>query len=142
MDERAQGEFRRYVIERSPSLLRAAYVLTGQQADAEDLLQTTLAKIYISWSRLRNREALDSYVRRTMMNTYLSRWRRRRRIEEVPTEVLPERATSQQPVDELVLHDLLWTGVMALPRRQRAAIVLRYYEDLSESETGGFSVSR
>jgi RNA polymerase sigma-70 factor, ECF subfamily len=135
VDERTQEEFRRYVIARSPALLRTAYLLTGQRADAEDLLQTTLAKMYVSWSRPRNHEARDGYVGRTMMNTYLSSWRRRRRLVEVPTEVLPERPSSVHAADELVLHDLLWRGVMALPHRQRAAIVLRYYEDLSEAET-------
>lgn len=135
MDERAREDFRRYVVARSPTLLRTAYVLTGQRADAEDLLQTTLTKALVSWGRVRNREALDGYVRRTMVNTYLSSWRRRRCIDEVPTEVLPERHAVDRTVDQLVQHHMLWTAVMALPRRQRATIVLRYYEDLSEADT-------
>lgn len=131
MDERVRDEFRQYVVARSPALLRTAYVLTGQRADAEDLLQTTLTKICLSWGRIRNGHPLDGYVRRTMVNTYLSSWRRRRCIEEVPTEVLPERPAPDGASGQVVLHDMLWTAVMALPPRQRATIMLRYYEDLS-----------
>lgn len=135
MDERSREDFRCFVVDRSPALLRTAYVLTGQRADAEDLLQTTLVKSLPAWDRVREPGARDAYVRRVMVNTCLSAWRRRRRLDEVPTEVLPETSSGQDTGDDLAVRDLLWTAVVALPRRQRAMVVLRYYEGLSEAET-------
>lgn len=134
MDEHEREAFRGYVAARSPALLRTAYLLTGQRADAEDLLQTALAKTYLAWSRIREREALDGYVRRVMVNTQTSRWRRRK-VDEHPTDVLPERAGQRDATTDLVLHDALWSALSGLPKRQRAMLVLRYYEDLSEAET-------
>jgi DNA-directed RNA polymerase specialized sigma24 family protein len=64
VDASAREDFRSYVVARSPALLRTAYLLTGNRADAEDLLQTALAKTYLAWDRIREREALDGYVRR------------------------------------------------------------------------------
>ena len=125
--------FASYVAARSPALLRTAYLLTGRQADAEDLLQTALAKTYLAWGSVREREALDSYVRRIMVNTRTSWWRRRK-VDERPTEQLPERPGRDQTAD-LDLHDALWTALARLPQRQRATVVLRYYEDPSEAET-------
>ncbi len=90
-----QGDaFRDYVVARSPALLRTAYLLTGSRADAEDLLQTALAKTYLAWDRIRDREALDGYVRRVMVNTQTSFWRRRR-VDESPSDVLPEAGTGR-----------------------------------------------
>ena len=137
MDEAAREDFRSYVVARSPALLRTAYLLTGSRADAEDLLQTALAKTYLAWDRIREREALDGYVRRVMVNTQTSWWRRRR-PEEYATDQLPERPAGDGSDDftsALTLHDALWTALAGLPKRQRAMVVLRYYEDLSEAET-------
>ena len=134
MDEQSREAFREYVAGRSPALLRTAYLLTGHRGDAEDLLQTALAKTYLAWDRIRDREALDGYVRRVMVNTQTSRWRRRR-IEEYPTDALPEPRAERDATDDLALHDALWTALAALPKRQRAMVVLRYYEDLTEAET-------
>ena len=64
MDEQAREDFRSYVAARSPALTRTAYMLSGNRADAEDLLQTALAKTYLAWDRIREREAVDGYVRR------------------------------------------------------------------------------
>jgi RNA polymerase sigma-70 factor (sigma-E family) len=133
VDEQAREDFRSYVAARSPALLRMAYMLTGSRADAEDLLQTALAKTYLSWERIRDREALDGYVRRVMVNTQTSWWRRRK-VDEYATEEMPERPGRDATAD-LDLHDALWTALATLPKRQRAMIVLRYYEDLSEAET-------
>ena len=133
MDEQARENFRSYVAARSPALLRTAYLLTGNRADAEDLLQTALAKAYLSWDRIRDREAVDGYVRRVMINTQTSWWRRRK-VDEYATDELPERPGRDATAD-LDLHDALWTALSALPKRQRAMVVLRYYEDLSEAET-------
>lgn len=134
MDEQGREAFRAYVVGRSPALLRTAYLLTGSRADAEDLLQTALAKTYLAWDRIREREALDGYVRRVMVNTQTSWWRRRK-VDEYATDVLPERGSARDAGDDVVLHDALWTALGSLPKRQRAMVVLRYYEDLSEAET-------
>jgi RNA polymerase sigma-70 factor (sigma-E family) len=136
VDASAREDFRSYVVARSPALLRTAYLLTGNRADAEDLLQTALAKTYLSWDRIREREALDGYVRRIMVNTQTSWWRRRK-VDEHPTDELPERPQDGRDdfADAMSLHDALWTALAGLPKRQRAMVVLRYYEDLSEAET-------
>ena len=134
MDEQAREDFRSYVAARSPALLRTAYMLSGNRADAEDLLQTALAKTYLAWDRIREREAVDGYVRRVMVNTQTSWWRRRK-VDEYPTEQLPEGPPGRDATADSDLHDALWTALSGLPRRQRAMVVLRYYEDLSEAET-------
>ena len=134
MDEQAKDDFRSYVAARSPALLRTAYMLTGNRADAEDLLQTALAKTYLAWDRIREREAVDGYVRRVMVNTQTSWWRRRK-VDEYPTGELPERPGGRDHTADLDLHDALWTALADLPKRQRAMVVLRFYEDLSEAET-------
>jgi len=138
VDAEAREDFRSYVAARSPALMRTAYALTGNRADAEDLLQTALAKTYLSWTKVREQEALDGYVRRVMVNTRTSWWRKRK-VDEHPTGELPERAVGRDAVPDIAhdisLHDALWTALAGLPKRQRAMVVLRYYEDLSEAET-------
>jgi RNA polymerase sigma-70 factor (sigma-E family) len=134
VDDQAREDFRSYVAARSPALLRTAYLLTGHRADAEDLLQTALAKTYLAWERIRDREAVDGYVRRVMVNTQTSWWRRRK-VDEWPTGELPERPAGRDDTADLDLHDALWTALSTLPKRQRAMVVLRFYEDLSEAET-------
>ncbi len=133
MDAQAREDFRSYVAARSPALLRTAYLLTGHRADAEDLLQTALAKTYLAWDRIREREAVDGYVRRVMVNTQTSWWRRRK-VDEYASDVLPERP-GPDVTDDLALHESLWAALSGLPKRQRAMVVLRYYEDLTEAQT-------
>lgn len=135
MNPQAREAFRDYVAARSPALLRTAYMLAGNRADAEDLLQTSLAKTYLAWSSIRDRDSVDAYVRKVMVNTRTSWWRRRRHATEFATDDLPEEVPSGDPVASFVLHDALWGALADLPARQRAAVVLRYYEDLSELET-------
>ncbi|MCW2542780.1 MAG: polymerase, sigma-24 subunit, subfamily [Frankiales bacterium] len=132
MDDSGREAFRSYVAARSGALLRTAYLLTGNRADAEDLLQTALAKTFLSWDRIRDKEALDGYVRRVMVNTQTSFWRRLR--PESPYDELPDPGEPDRTAHS-DLHDALWTALGGLPPRQRAAVVLRYYEDLSEAET-------
>jgi RNA polymerase sigma-70 factor (sigma-E family) len=124
--------FREYVTARSHSLLRSAYLLTGNRADAEDLVQAALAKTYLAWDRIEDRSAIDGYVRRAMVNTHISWWRRRR-LEEYPTDELPDLAVADQTGDS-DLADTLRRAVDRLPQRMRAAIVLRYFEDMTEAE--------
>ncbi|WP_307871797.1 SigE family RNA polymerase sigma factor [Micromonospora sp. U21] len=128
-----EEEFREFVAARSAALLRTAYLLTGDWATAEDLLQTALTKTYLAWKRLGGIEAVEPYARRVMVNTSTSWWRRRWHGER-PTEVLPERAGVDE-IEQQLDRDLLWRHLRELPNRQRAVLVLRYYEDMSEAQT-------
>lgn len=124
--------FEDFVAARLPALLRFGRVLTGNSAAAEDLVQTALTKSYPKWNRI---EASDpeGYVRRVMANTHASWWRRPFR--ERPQEELPERAgTGPDPYVGVELRDAMWRALGQLSPRQRAALVLRYYEDLSIAE--------
>ncbi len=132
MDQPAREAFSAYVIARSAALLRTAYLLTGNRADAEDLLQTALAKTYLAWDKIRERDALDAYVRRTLVNTQTSFWRRKR--PEALYDEVPDVPGRDQHADS-DLHDALWTALAQLSRKQRAMVVLRYYEDLTEADT-------
>jgi RNA polymerase sigma-70 factor (sigma-E family) len=115
-----------------PSLYRYAYLLSGNHADAEDLAQQTLLKAYSSWSRVRASDSAAAYLRRTLTNTYLSHRRPKKRRLELLTDAPPE--TGQPPEGGPEEHLALWPHVKSLPPRQRAVIVLRYYEDLTEQE--------
>jgi RNA polymerase sigma-70 factor (ECF subfamily) len=128
-----EDEFREFVAARSAALLRSAYLLAGDWATAEDLLQTALTKTYLAWKRLGEIEAVEPYARRVLVNTATSWWRRRWHGER-PTEFLPERAVADATEEQLD-RDLLWKHVKALPARQRAVLVLRFYEDMSEAQT-------
>nr|WP_203748056.1 SigE family RNA polymerase sigma factor [Catellatospora bangladeshensis] len=128
-----EDEFREFVTARSAALLRTAYLLAGDWATAEDLLQTALTKTYLAWKRLGQIEAVEPYARRVLVNTATSWWRRRWHGER-PTEFLPERAAPDN-LEEQLERDVLWKHVKALPARQRAVLVLRFYEDMSEAQT-------
>jgi RNA polymerase sigma-70 factor (sigma-E family) len=128
------AEFEAYMAARQPSLLRTAYLLTGDRHAAEDLVQTALAKLYLSWDKVQKRELIDGYVRRIMVNENNSLWRRAWKRKELTTGEVPD----YTPVHDR--HDdgqsaALWDFVQTLPKKQRAVIVLRFYEDLSEAET-------
>lgn len=124
--------FSEYVTSRLGSLLRTACLLTGNRADAEDLVQAALAKTYLAWDRIEDRGALDGYVRRAMINTHISWWRRRR-LEEYPTDTIPDQAVAD-PSGASDLYDALRRAVDRLPQRMRTAVVLRYFEDMTEAE--------
>lgn len=134
MDLEARVLFGSYVAARSPALLRTAYLLTGGHAEAEDLLQTTWIRTYLAWDRIRDRGAVDGYVRRVMVNASTSSWRRRR-IQESMCAIVPEGPPSRDRTADSDLHDVLWSALARMPRRQRTALVLRFYEDLTEAET-------
>ena len=123
-----QATFDDFVAARSRALLRTAYLLTHDHALAEDLLQTALTKAWFAWRRIDGDP--EPYVRRILVNTYASWWRRKWNGER-PTEEVPEPATAEpgsEPTD-------LWRAMERLPRRQRAVVVLRYVEDLTEVQT-------
>ncbi|MEV8513244.1 SigE family RNA polymerase sigma factor [Dactylosporangium sp. NPDC051484] len=128
-----EEDFREFVALRSKALLRTAYLLAGDWATAEDLLQIALTKTFLAWKRLGHIEAVEPYARRVLVNTSTSWWRRRWHGER-PTEVLPEGAAADQ-IEESLERDAMWRHVRALPNRQRAVLVLRYYEDQSEADT-------
>ncbi|WP_329429035.1 SigE family RNA polymerase sigma factor [Streptosporangium sp. NBC_01495] len=119
--------FQDFVVTRSDRLLRFAYLLTHNWATAEDLLQESLAKAWFAWPGIDEPEA---YVRRVLVTTYTSWWRRRWR-RELPVDGLPEKPVHDQVADE---RAALWQAVGRLPARQRAVIVLRFYEDLPVAE--------
>ncbi len=124
--------FEEYAGSAWPSLYRYAYLLAGNHADAEDIAQQTLVKAYRSWSRIQGSDSPAAYLRRMLTNTYLSQRRPKKRRLELLTDEPPEpgQPVADGPEDRMVL----WPHVTSLPPRQRAVIVLRYYEDLSEAE--------
>jgi RNA polymerase sigma-70 factor (sigma-E family) len=127
------AEFTAYLEARQPQLLRTAYLLTGDRHQAEDVLQTSLAKLYLAWDKVRDRDSVDAYVRRIMVNENNSLWRRGWKRREHATDVVPDRLVSDS-YDE-GLGAALWEVVQTLPRKARAVVVLRYYEQLTEAET-------
>jgi RNA polymerase sigma-70 factor (sigma-E family) len=128
----SERDFVEYVEARQQALVRFAYLLTSDHHTAEDLVQTALAKTFLTWGRLRDRGAVDAYVRRIIVNENASMWRRAWKRRERSAEILPDRGTVDPDVES---RDAMWSVVQSLPPRQRAAVVLRYYEDLSEAET-------
>jgi RNA polymerase sigma-70 factor (sigma-E family) len=133
----AYPSFASYVKARQPVLLRTARSLTANPSDAEDLLQTALTKTYVAWERIEDHRALDGYVRRALLNTRTSQWRKRK-VDEFATDEIPEPDPVpgvDDPAEQQALHDAMWRAIMKLPARQRAMVVLRYYEDLSEVQT-------
>jgi len=128
-----QDAFRDYVAGRSTRLLKTAWLLTGDWHLAEDLLQTALAKTSLAWHRIERWESVDAYVRKAMVTTYATWWRRKWRGE-TPTRELPEQLSSD-PYQEIDLRESVRRVLLTLPARQRAVVVLRYFEDLSEAET-------
>lgn len=121
-------DFETFVAARSSSLLRTAFLLTRDYGRAEDLLQTALGKSWLAWPRIQGDP--EAFTRKVLVNTYATWWRRRWKGER-PTGDLPETAYVEDPSAG---HDL-WTALGHLSRGQRAVIVLRFFEDLSEAET-------
>ena len=127
------AEFSEYMAARQRSLLRTAYLLTGDRHTAEDLVQTAFAKLYLSWDRVQDRESVDGYVRRILVNEHNSLWRRPWKRRERVTADLPDEPSTHGPARSRD-HDL-WALVQTLPAKQRATVVLRFYEELTEAET-------
>ena len=125
-------DFDEFVVARSSALLRTAYLLTRDHALAEDLLQTALTKAWFAWSRIDGDP--EPYVRRILVTTYASWWRRKWRAE-TPTRDVPDLLSSYDAYSEVDLRESVRRVLMELPARQRAVVVLRYFEDLSEAET-------
>jgi RNA polymerase sigma-70 factor (sigma-E family) len=127
-------EFDAFVRARTPALLRAAYLLTGDQYLAEDLVQTALARTHRSWKRLYTAGNAEAYARKTMYHLQVSFWRRRRVAESLQGQ-LPERPTGPDDTDVAAVRLTLQQVLRRLTDRQRAVLVLRFFEDYPERET-------
>jgi RNA polymerase sigma-70 factor (sigma-E family) len=126
----AVAAFEAFVRSRGSALLRTAFLLTGDHGRAEDLVQTALGKAWPHWASIRD-GGQEGYVRRVMVTTYIGWWRRRW-TDEFPSDSLPEQAFWGPNLD--VRRDLL-KALASLPKGQRAVVVLRYFDDLTEAQT-------
>ncbi|MEV5707733.1 SigE family RNA polymerase sigma factor [Actinoallomurus sp. NPDC052274] len=131
MNREARRQFTEFVTARTPSLLRLAYVLTGDRHAAEDLLQSALTKTAGRWGSVR--DSPEAYVRKAMYHEQVGRWRSPRWRRESVTASVPDRSVAD-PSGQVDLRLALERALLALPPRRRAAIVLRYFEDLPEAE--------
>ncbi|MET9918157.1 SigE family RNA polymerase sigma factor [Streptomyces sp. NPDC006435] len=131
--ENAEAAFTAYVRERRASLYATAYHLTGDRFEAEDLLQSALFSTYRAWDRISDKAAVGGYLRRTMTNLHISAWRRRK-LNEYPTEELPETAGDTDAMRGTELRAVLWQALARLPELQRTMLVLRYYEGRTDPE--------
>jgi RNA polymerase sigma-70 factor (sigma-E family) len=138
MDEVAEREFREYVAARQGALYRAALLLTGHREDAEDLVQAALTALALRWTALRRSGSPDAYVRRILYTKQVDRWRIRRNRREHATSEVPEPATAgsgtSDPAAGVAVRLAVARALRQLTAKQRAVLVLRYYEDLPEAE--------
>ena len=129
--DRGAADFDSWVAARGPALMRLGYVLTGNAADAEDVVQDALSRALARWSRISEVADPDAYVRRMVVNAHVSWWRRFRRRESPVASVRDSAVTERVAPEE---RDRLWRACLALPADQRTAVVLRFYEDLEYAE--------
>jgi len=135
VNARDREQFEEFMTSRWAGLVRLAFGLTGDRWLAEDLAQTALASAYASWWRVRKADDPDAYVRRILINASKRRWRRNQVTEqpgEAPAEIA-DQATAD-PAATVSERSALMAALSALPPRQRAAVVLRYWEDLSDDQ--------
>ena len=134
MARRDTSGFVEFASGRAAALQRAAYLMVGDEQLAQDLVQEALTKTYVAWPRLRDPGAAEAYCRKAITTTAIGWFRRKGWANERPTEVVPElaRDAADAAVDE---RHRVWAAVLRLPPRQRAALVLRFYEDLTEPQT-------
>jgi len=125
-------EFEQWLTAREPALQRTAHLLTGDVHTAQDLVQETLGKLYLAWDRIHDPNRVDAYARRILVNEHRTAWRRPFRRREQVTDDLPDRPVVAAEYDDR--RDALWRIVCGLPPRQRAVVVLRFYEQLTEVE--------
>jgi RNA polymerase sigma-70 factor (sigma-E family) len=132
MRQSEEDRFADFVRARSATLFRTAYLMTGDYQRAEDLLQATLVRVYQRWPRVDALEQPVAYARKILVNQAVSWWRRRSWHE---SPLMPgDEPSGVDRVDEVAEHERVWKAVLSLPPRQRAVIVLRYYEDLTEAD--------
>lgn len=133
MQAEQEDRFQEFVRARWSHLVRTAYLLTGDAHHAEDLTQTALAKAYRSWRRVSGSDNPEAYVRRMLVTCNSDRFRKRR-VKESLTDAPPERAGRDESVTRVDERGVLLGALAELPPRQRAVVVMRYWEDLSEAE--------
>jgi len=127
------ADFAAYVAERRSSLLRTAHQVAGDRTEAEDLLQEGLLKTYQAWHRIEDKAVVGSYLRRTMTNHQISQWRKRR-VEEYPTDELPERGYDGESMTQVEMRVAVARALMRLSARDREALSLRYYGAYTDTE--------
>jgi RNA polymerase sigma-70 factor (sigma-E family) len=132
MDAEARADFEAFVVARSAALFRTALTLTGHRQQAEDLVQTALARTMRHWGRIRT-DRPEAYVRAAMVRIQLNWWRSRSRRPETPTEPLPE-AVTDDPTGAVDTSLALAEALRRLSARDRAVLSLRYFEDLPHEE--------
>jgi RNA polymerase sigma-70 factor (sigma-E family) len=131
--------FAEFAATRLPRLLRYAVVLTGDRELAQDVVQDVLARAQVRWRKIENADSPDAYVRQMVLNEYLS-WRRRwavrnvRSVGERVVELSDGKGGSRDHADAISDADDLWSRLATLPPKQRAVLVLRYYEQLDDDE--------
>ena len=128
-----RAEFAEFVSARSAALHRCAYLMVGDVGLTQDLVQEALTKTYVAWPRLRDTANAEAYTRKAITTTAIS-WFRRKSWGERPTDRYDERGAAGHE-DGVAQSQWLWEALLELPVRQRAAVVLRYYEDLTEAQT-------
>lgn len=128
-----EQRFREFAHGSTARLLRTAFLLTLDRHLAEDLVQEALARVYSHWPRLYREVNLHAYTYRVLVNTNLN-WHRRRRVVELLGSVLPERVERADAAEQTAQRSALLAALAELPPRQRATVVLRYWEDLAEEE--------
>ena len=131
MSEENHPSFDAFVAARGSALLRHAYVLTGDRYLAEDLVQETLAHLYRRWDKVAATTSPEAYVKTSVTRQFLS-WRRRRSSGERPTDHVPESPSAYDGTDAVDDDDVLWRLLARLPRKQRAILALRFYDDQSD----------
>lgn len=124
--------FEEYVSTRGPALVRLARLIAGDEHRGEDLAQEVLAKAYVRWRRIATLDHPDRYLRRMLVNANASWWRRRSN-REIAVEPLVDRPSDGDHGTDSAERDEMWRLLGALPARQRAALVLRFYEDLDDA---------
>jgi RNA polymerase sigma-70 factor (sigma-E family) len=127
-----RSDYQAFVVSRWPRLLRLAYLLTQDWSSAEDLVQTALVKAWFAWPRISGDP--EPYLRKIIINTHSSWWRRAWRTREITSEAVPDRPGPDDTSAFVGERDLVWTVLGKLPYRQRTVVVLRFYEDLSEAQ--------
>ncbi|MGH3729509.1 MAG: SigE family RNA polymerase sigma factor [Micromonosporaceae bacterium] len=130
---RRDEEYTAFVRAVWPRLFRSAYALCGDHQLAQDAAQAALIKAYASWRRVRRADSPEAYVRQMVVNELRGWWRRKAYRSERATEDLDLRQVDS-PENQLATSDQIWRGLATLPPRQRAVLVLRYFEDLSERQ--------
>ncbi|MFJ7244073.1 SigE family RNA polymerase sigma factor [Kitasatospora sp. NPDC098652] len=126
-------EFQTFVVAAWPRLVRTAFLLAGEQYAAEDLVQSAAEQACAAWSKVRRADDPYAYVRRILVNQHARRWRRR--PPELLVDAVPDAAGREDGFARSDQRGALLAALATLPPRQREAVVLRYWEDLSDSQT-------